>query len=75
MGLAAHVAIAAIFGYAVARMIPMMYLNFGAAALYALFAVLFFKDYQDADPEADIISAGKEDAAEDVEEASKEDSY
>merc|ERR1719272_1349690 len=75
MGLAAHVAIAAVFGYAFAHMIPIMYLNFGAAVLYAVFAVLFFKDYQDADPDADIIAAGKEDAAEDCEEAVKEDSY
>merc|ERR1719162_1457072 len=67
LGLAAHVVIAGVFGLAVAHLIPMRYLQFGAAALYAFFAVLFYIDYQNADPDSDMIEAGKEEAAEDCE--------
>merc|ERR1719174_290907 len=59
LALAAHVILAAVFG-AFAKMIPVYYLHFAAAALYTFFAVLFWKDYQDADPDSDIIAAGKE---------------
>merc|ERR1719387_1591128 len=70
--LAGHVGIAAGFGAVAANLIPVRFLHFGAAALYAFFAVLFYKDYLDADPESDIIAAGKEEAAEDCEGADVE---
>jgi len=73
LGLAAHVAIAGVFGLAFAKLVPMRYLDFGAAALYAFFAVLFYIDYLNADPDSDMIEAGKEEAAEDCEGAVEED--
>jgi putative Ca2+/H+ antiporter (TMEM165/GDT1 family) len=63
--LLAHTIIAAIFGYTIARVVPVTFLHFGAAALYAFFAVLFWQDYLNADEDSDIIAAGKEEAAED----------
>merc|ERR1719420_1953696 len=67
LALVGHVALAGIFGAVAANLIPVRYLHFGAAALYAFFAVLFYKDYQEADPDSDIIAAGKEEAEEDCE--------
>merc|ERR1719158_52007 len=72
-GLAAHVAIAGFFGVTVSKLVPVGYLDFGAAILYVFFAYLFYQDYLEADPEADIIAAGKEEAAEDCEGAVEED--
>jgi putative Ca2+/H+ antiporter (TMEM165/GDT1 family) len=72
LGLAAHVALAGIFGAVAANLIPVRLLHFGAAALYAFFAVLFYKDYEEADPDADIIAAGKEEAEEDCEGAKEQ---
>eukprot|EP00746_Dinoflagellata_sp_MGD_P009469 gnl/MRDRNA2_/MRDRNA2_119270_c0_seq1.p1 gnl/MRDRNA2_/MRDRNA2_119270_c0~~gnl/MRDRNA2_/MRDRNA2_119270_c0_seq1.p1 ORF type:complete len:252 (-),score=65.09 gnl/MRDRNA2_/MRDRNA2_119270_c0_seq1:39-794(-) len=72
LALAGHVALAGAFGAVAANMIPVYILHFAAAALYALFAVLFFKDYQDADEDSCIIEAGKEEAAEDCEGAMDE---
>merc|ERR1719158_205665 len=72
-GLAAHVAIAGFFGVTVSKLIPVGYLDFGAAILYVFFAYLFYQDYLEADPDADIIAAGKEEAAEDCEGAVEED--
>jgi putative Ca2+/H+ antiporter (TMEM165/GDT1 family) len=72
LGLAAHVALAGIFGAVAANLVPVRLLHFGAAALYAFFAVLFYKDYEEADPDADIIAAGKEEAEEDCEGATEQ---
>jgi len=59
-----HCIFAAAFGLAFARLIPQSVLNFLAAGLFAFFAVLYAKDWYNADPDADAIAAGKEDAAE-----------
>eukprot|EP00746_Dinoflagellata_sp_MGD_P155163 gnl/MRDRNA2_/MRDRNA2_85230_c0_seq3.p1 gnl/MRDRNA2_/MRDRNA2_85230_c0~~gnl/MRDRNA2_/MRDRNA2_85230_c0_seq3.p1 ORF type:complete len:299 (-),score=50.81 gnl/MRDRNA2_/MRDRNA2_85230_c0_seq3:132-911(-) len=67
LALAGHVGLAGLFGAVAANLIPLWLLHFSAAALYGFFAVLFYKDYQDADPDADIIAAGKEEAEEDCE--------
>merc|ERR1719235_2074522 len=81
LALAGHVALAGLFGALAANLIPVRLLHFGAASLYTFFAFLFFKDYQEADPDADIIAAGKEEAEEDCEGATesiedqKEDNY
>jgi len=72
LALAAHVILAAIFGVAATKLVPVQFLHFGAAALYAYFGILFWKDYQDADPDSDIIAAGKEEAAEDCEDVDQE---
>lgn len=66
LALFAHVIIAAIFGYTVSKVVPIIFLHFGAAALYAFFAVLYFKDWHEADPDSDIIEAGKEEAGADI---------
>eukprot|EP00930_Biecheleria_cincta_P069369 TRINITY_DN5710_c1_g2_i1.p1 TRINITY_DN5710_c1_g2~~TRINITY_DN5710_c1_g2_i1.p1 ORF type:complete len:249 (+),score=36.78 TRINITY_DN5710_c1_g2_i1:58-747(+) len=62
--LALHTVIAAGFGYAVSRLMPIAYLHFMAAGLYALFAMLYAKDFYNADPAGDMIEAGKEEAGE-----------
>eukprot|EP00746_Dinoflagellata_sp_MGD_P155162 gnl/MRDRNA2_/MRDRNA2_85230_c0_seq2.p1 gnl/MRDRNA2_/MRDRNA2_85230_c0~~gnl/MRDRNA2_/MRDRNA2_85230_c0_seq2.p1 ORF type:complete len:297 (-),score=37.24 gnl/MRDRNA2_/MRDRNA2_85230_c0_seq2:28-801(-) len=72
--LLAHTIIAAIFGYTIARFVPVVFLHFGAAALYAFFALLFWQDYLNAAEDSDIIAAGKEEAAEECE-ADVDDSY
>jgi len=59
-----HCFFAAAFGLAFARLIPQSILNFLAAGLFAFFAVLYAKDWYNADPDADAIAAGKEEAAE-----------
>merc|ERR1719197_2079861 len=66
LALAAHTILAAVLGYTIARIIPVAYLHFATAALYAYFAFLFWQDYVAADEDSDIIAAGKEEAAEDV---------
>jgi len=60
-----HCFFAAAFGLAFARLIPQSVLNFLAAGLFAFFAALYAKDWYQADPDADAIAAGKEEAAED----------
>jgi len=65
LALAAHTVLAAVFGYTIARLVPVTFLHFAAAALYAYFAILFWQDYLNAEEDSDIIAAGKEEAAED----------
>merc|ERR1719316_1059291 len=64
LALAVHTIIAAIFGYGISKTMPIRFLHFSAAALYAIFAMLYFRDWHSADPKADIITAGKEEAGE-----------
>jgi len=73
--LAAHVGIAAVFGYGISKTMPIRVLHFSAAALYTVFAVLYFIDWHKADPNSDIISAGKEEAGESIPSEFGESSY
>merc|ERR1719316_1278563 len=68
LALAVHTIIAAIFGYGISRTMPIRFLHFSAAALYAVFAIMYFYDWHKADPDADIIAAGKEEAGEAISE-------
>lgn len=52
VALVLHVAMAAVCGYAISKMLTPMMLDFGAAGLYFIFACLYAKDYYYADPEA-----------------------
>lgn len=63
-GLLLHVIIAAGFGFAVSSRASLSYLHFAAAALYAFFAALYLKDWYTCEDDADILSAGKEEAEE-----------
>jgi len=69
LALVAHTVLAAVMGYTVTKVVPITYLHFAAAALYAYFTVLFYKDYMEADEDSDVIAAGKEEAGEDCDEA------
>jgi len=64
LALATHTIIAAIFGYGISKTMPIRFLHFTAAALYTVFAILYLIDWHKADPDADIITAGKEEAGE-----------
>lgn len=64
--LALHTLIAAAFGYGVSRFVDIWVLHFSAAALYAVFFVMYAIDWYQADPDADIISAGVEEAEEEL---------
>lgn len=60
-----HCFFAAAFGLAFARLVPQSVLNFLAAGLFAFFAVLYAKDWYQADPNNDAIAAGREEAEQD----------
>merc|ERR1719428_788739 len=66
--LVAHTIIAAIFGFGISRALPVSALHFAAAALYGFFTILYLKDWYEADPDGDVIAAGKEEAGEAIEE-------
>merc|ERR1719316_1614684 len=70
LALMVHTIIAAIFGYGISKTMPIRFLHFTAAALYTVFAVLYFRDWHNADPKADIIETGKEEAGEAIAECS-----
>jgi putative Ca2+/H+ antiporter (TMEM165/GDT1 family) len=57
-----HCFFAAAFGLAFARLIPQSVLNFLAAGLFAVFALLYAKDWYQANPDGDAIAAGREEA-------------
>jgi len=61
-----HTILAAAFGYAFATFVSRRVLNYLTAALFFGFALLYAKDCYQADPTADVISAGKEEAANEV---------
>jgi len=62
--LVVHTVIAAGFGFLVSRVMPITTLHFVAAGLYAVFALLYARDFYKADPSGDVIAAGKEEAGE-----------
>lgn len=59
-GLAVHVLIAAAFGYSISHLLAPSTLQFLAAALYGLFAVLYAYDWYTTESDADLMAAGKE---------------
>lgn len=70
-----HTILAAAFGYAFARLLKPYILNFLAAGLFLLFAILYSRDCWRADKDSDVIASGREEAAEDCDlEPSKQDS-
>lgn len=66
--LGAHTLIAVLIGATINKIFPISVLHFGATALYTFFAFLYLKDWYYADPDADIIEAGKAEAGEDLDE-------
>merc|ERR1719198_1922717 len=68
LALVVQTIIAALFGYTISRVAPIWCLHFGAAALYGFFAILYMKDFYEADPDGDLIATGKEEAGESIEE-------
>mmetsp|Transcript_14762 Transcript_14762/g.46456 ORF Transcript_14762/g.46456 Transcript_14762/m.46456 type:complete len:249 (+) Transcript_14762:98-844(+) len=58
-----HVFIAAAFGYSVAQLLTPRQLDFLAAALYGMFAVLYGYDWYTTDKDSDLMAAGKEEVA------------
>lgn len=61
-----HTVLAAAMGYAFARCISPQMLNWATAVIFFGFALLYAKDWYQADPDADAIEAGKEDAGGDI---------
>merc|ERR1719277_897945 len=62
-----HTILAAAMGYAFARFLSPMVLNYLTAGLFFVFAGLYAKDWYQADPEGDAIQAGRDEAGGDAE--------
>jgi len=60
--LAVHTVLAAALGFEIARLFKASTIDFMTAALFALFTILYAKDFYDADPEADMLKTGREEA-------------
>merc|ERR1719265_927225 len=60
-----HTFLAAFAGYFMNRMLAKHVVDFAAAALYLVFAGLYFKDWYDADPDGNVMD-GMEEAEEDL---------
>lgn len=67
LALVAHTLIAVILGISINKLLPISVLHFAATALYTFFAFLYLKDWHYADPDADIIEAGKAEVGEELE--------
>lgn len=67
LALLLHTFLAAALGYAFAKFLSQRVLNYMTAALFLVFTILYAKDWYQADPESDIIEAGKEEAGGDCE--------
>jgi putative Ca2+/H+ antiporter (TMEM165/GDT1 family) len=61
-----HTVLAAAFGYAFARLLEPWVLDFIAAGIFGIFFMLYLKDCLWAEPDSDVIAAGKAEAGEDV---------
>jgi len=59
-----HCFLAAALGLAFAQVLSKVVLGFLTAGLFFCFALMYAKDWYDADPDSDIIAAGKEECAE-----------
>mmetsp|Transcript_45822 Transcript_45822/g.132697 ORF Transcript_45822/g.132697 Transcript_45822/m.132697 type:complete len:269 (+) Transcript_45822:41-847(+) len=60
-----HTVLAAALGYAFARLLSPRALNFLAAGLFMVFALLYARDWHRADPNSDALAAGRQEAEED----------
>lgn len=67
-GLAVHTVIAAALGLQISKVIKASLLDFMAAGLFAVFAFLYAKDCYYADPDSNMLAAGKDEASECFEE-------
>lgn len=65
-GLGVHVLIAAAFGYSIARMFMPSTLQFLAASLYGVFAVLYTYDWYTTESNTDLMAAGKDEIFEEL---------
>jgi putative Ca2+/H+ antiporter (TMEM165/GDT1 family) len=61
-----HCIIAAGLGAAAAWAVPLSYLSWAAFSLFALFTLLYTRDFINADPDGDVIAAGREEAEEET---------
>jgi len=61
-----HTILAAAFGYAFARLLQPHVLDFLAASLFLIFAIMYTRDAYLADADSDMIASGREEAAEDM---------
>mmetsp|Transcript_100914 Transcript_100914/g.281628 ORF Transcript_100914/g.281628 Transcript_100914/m.281628 type:complete len:252 (+) Transcript_100914:95-850(+) len=61
-----HTILAAAFGYAFARLLQPHVLDFLAAGLFLVFAMMYSRDAYQADADSDVIASGTEEAAEDM---------
>jgi len=63
-----HTILAAAFGYAFARLLQPHVLDFLAAGLFFVFAVMYSREAYQADADSDMISSGRDEAEEDMRE-------
>jgi putative Ca2+/H+ antiporter (TMEM165/GDT1 family) len=70
-----HTILAAAFGYAFARLLQPHVLDFLAAGLFLVFAVMYSRDAYQADADGDMIASGREEAAEDMGEEGNADEF
>jgi putative Ca2+/H+ antiporter (TMEM165/GDT1 family) len=61
-----HTILAAAFGYGFAMLLQPHVLDFLAASLFLIFAVMYSRDSYQADADSDVIASGREEAAEDM---------
>lgn len=61
-----HTILAAAFGYAFAMLLKPYVVDFLAASLFLIFAVMYTRDSYQADADSDLIASGREEAAEDM---------
>merc|ERR1719375_2536603 len=66
LALVLHTLIAAVFGYGISKFFAISTLHFGAAALYAVLAVLYGMELWEADKDSDVIAAGREEATKEI---------
>lgn len=59
-----HTVLSALLGVGFAKLAPVYVLHFITAAIFFIFAGLYSWDWYNADPDTDVIAAGKEDAEE-----------
>lgn len=71
-GLQLHVAIAAGLGFSISRVLALSTLNFLAAAAFGVMTVFYAYEWYSSEPDSDVLTAGKEEAAEAITFTSKD---
>jgi len=61
-----HVVLAAVFGYSISRFLSVSQLDFLAAGVYGVFAVMYGYDWYKSEAGSDVIAAGKEEIEEEM---------